>query len=145
MTNWPPNDPKGQQPPPQASYPPPGQQYYPPPPGQYPPQHHPHYYPAQPYQPQGHPISPGKPPTDKSVGAALVLTFFFGPLGLLYVSVLGAILMSLLTAVVAVVTLGLGAIPLWCICMVWGAISAGRKHSAFQVYLYHAGPNQRPW
>jgi len=33
---------------------------------------------------------------DQSVGAALVLTFLFGPLGLLYVSVLGAILLSIL-------------------------------------------------
>jgi hypothetical protein len=32
-------------------------------------------------------------PKDKSVGAALVLTFLFGPFGLLYSSILGGLVM----------------------------------------------------
>src|SRR5271166_1463949 len=36
---------------------------------------------------------PARIPVDKSVGVAFVLTFFFGPLGLLYVSVWGGLLL----------------------------------------------------
>ena len=72
---------------------------------------------------------------DKSVGAALVLTFFFGPLGLLYVSVLGAILLTILAIIVAVLTLGLGLIFIWPTSMIWAALSASNQHSRYQAWL----------
>jgi hypothetical protein len=80
-------------------------------------------------------------PKDRSVGAALVLTFFFGPLGLLYVSVLGGLLMTVVWIVVAIFTLGVGLIVLWPITMVWAAISASNKHSRHQAWL---GAQSRP-
>lgn len=70
-------------------------------------------------------------PTDKSVAVALVLTFLFGPLGLLYVTVLGGVLMTLLAIVVAIFTLGFGLILLWPITMVWGAVVAGQQHQKY--------------
>jgi len=48
------------------------------------------------------------PPVDKSVGAALVLTFFFGPLGLFYITVLGAVIMTVVAIIVAILTVGIG-------------------------------------
>jgi len=69
---------------------------------------------------------------DKSVGAALVLTFLFGPLGLLYASVLGGILLLVLSVVVFVLTFGLGLIVIWPVSMIWGAIAASNQHSKYQ-------------
>ena len=68
----------------------------------------------------------------KSAGVALVLTFLFGPLGMLYSTVLGAVMMTLVTAggavVIGTVTLGVGDlfwVPLcWVLCMIWGCAAA---------------------
>ena len=73
-------------------------------------------------------------PTDKSVGAALVLTFFFGPLGLFYVTVVGAIVMVVVAVVAAALTLGLALLLIWPISMIWAAVLAGQKHQAFEVW-----------
>jgi hypothetical protein len=61
--------------------------------------------------------------TRKSVGVGLLLAFFFGPLGLLYESVLGGIVMFVLSVIVGVLTLGFGALLTWPICMIWAAIA----------------------
>lgn len=74
-------------------------------------------------------------PRDKSVGAALVLTFFFGPLGLLYSSVLGGFLMFVLSFISILLSAGLGMILIWPICMLWAALAASRKHSEFEAFL----------
>lgn len=58
----------------------------------------------------------------KSVGVSLVLTFFFGPLGMLYSTVTGAIVMFVLYLVIGILTLGLGLIILHPAAMIWGAI-----------------------
>lgn len=71
---------------------------------------------------------------DKSVGAALVLTFLFGPLGLFYVSIVGAIVMCVGTIVVALLTAGIGLAIVWPICMVWSAVAASRMHSEFEMW-----------
>ena len=73
-------------------------------------------------------------PVDKSVGAALVLTFFFGPIGLFYVSVVGAIVMIVVGTVAALLTLGLALLLIWPISMVWAAVLAGQKHQAYDVW-----------
>ena len=59
----------------------------------------------------------------KSVGASLVLTFLFGPLGMFYSTVVGAIIMLVLYIVVGIITLGLGLIVLHPIAMIWGAVA----------------------
>ena len=81
---------------------------------------------------------------DKSVGAALVLTFLFGPLGLLYASVLGGILLLVLSVVVFVLTFGLGLIVIWPVSMIWGAIAASNQHSKYQAWLMQQRPPGPP-
>lgn len=58
----------------------------------------------------------------KSVGASIALTFFFGPLGMFYSTVTGAIIMLVLYLVIGFFTLGLGLIVLHPIAIIWGAV-----------------------
>lgn len=44
----------------------------------------------------------------KSMGLAIILALFFGPLGLLYSSVTGGIIMLVVSGIIAVFTLGFG-------------------------------------
>jgi hypothetical protein len=62
------------------------------------------------------------PPT-KSVGVSLALTLVFGPLGLLYSTVEGALLM-ILSGIGLGIVLGSGALVIWPVSMIWGAIAA---------------------
>jgi len=59
----------------------------------------------------------------KSVGIAVLLAIFFGPLGMLYATVLGGIVMLIVSMLVALVTLGFGLFLTWPICVVWAAIA----------------------
>lgn len=72
------------------------------------------------------------PPLDKSVGAALALTFFFGPLGLFYINVRGAIIAIVASIVVSLLTLGFGLLFVWPVTMVWAAVTASKKHQEFE-------------
>ncbi|MDO5615709.1 MAG: hypothetical protein Q4G16_05940 [Cruoricaptor ignavus] len=65
----------------------------------------------------------------KSVGLSLLLTFFFGPLGMLYSTVTGAIVMFFISAAIGFITLGFGFFLTWPICMIWGAIAASNHNS----------------
>jgi hypothetical protein len=76
----------------------------------------------------------------KSVALALVLTFFFGPLGLFYSSVTGGIVMLIASVVIGATTLGFGLWLTWPACMVWGAIAASNANSA--AALAARGPTQ---
>lgn len=77
-----------------------------------------------------------KMPKDKSVGAALVLTFFFGPFGLFYSAAWWGALLMLLGAIVSgVFTMGIGAGLFWAASMIWGAIAASNKHSRYGAWL----------
>lgn len=59
----------------------------------------------------------------KSVGASLILTFLFGPLGMLYSTVPGAIVMFILYIIIGLITLGWGIFFLHPITMIWGAVA----------------------
>jgi hypothetical protein len=74
-------------------------------------------------------------PRDKSVGVAFALTFFFGPLGLFYVSTSIAVAALVVSVVVFVMTLGLGIIVTWPATVVIGCIVADRKHREYQTWL----------
>lgn len=66
---------------------------------------------------------------EKSVIFALLLTFFFGPLGLLYATVGGGIFMIIVAMIVGTVTLGVGALITWPVAMVWAVFAAlASKH-----------------
>jgi hypothetical protein len=60
----------------------------------------------------------------KSVGVSLLLTFFFGPLGLLYSTISGAIVMFIICFLVGIVTFGIGCLITWPICMIWGVTAS---------------------
>jgi len=59
----------------------------------------------------------------KSMGVALILTILFGPLGLLYASVPGGIILIILTLVIALITFGIGALVGWLASIIWAAIA----------------------
>ena len=61
--------------------------------------------------------------SEKSVGISLLLTFLFGPLGMLYSTVVGGLIMIVVTFLVGLFTLGLGLIITWPICLIWGAMA----------------------
>ena len=60
----------------------------------------------------------------KSVGLAVILTVIFGPLGMLYSTVSGGLVMMAVSFVVALLTYGLGLLITWPICIIWGANAA---------------------
>jgi len=60
----------------------------------------------------------------KSIAISLILTFLFGALGMLYSTIWGAIIMIVVSIIVATVTLGMGLFLVWPICMIWGALAA---------------------
>lgn len=64
----------------------------------------------------------------KSVGLAIFLGVAFGPLGLLYSTVWGAIIMFFVNIVVGLATLGFGLFITWPICGIWAAI-ATKSHN----------------
>ena len=59
----------------------------------------------------------------KSMGIAIILTILFGPLGMLYATIPGAIVMFILKLLAFVLTAGLGLILLWPIAVVWSAMA----------------------
>lgn len=65
----------------------------------------------------------------KSVGVAFLLAFFFGPLGLLYASVVGGIVMLILGLIIGIVTLGLGLIFVWIGCIIWAVVAANNANN----------------
>ena len=67
-------------------------------------------------------------PNRKSVILALVLTFFFGPIGMLYSTVVGAIVMAVLYVVIGIPTLGWGLAVLHPIAIVWGVWAAHNQN-----------------
>ncbi len=69
-----------------------------------------------------------KMPNRKSVVLSLVLTFFFGPLGMLYSTVPGALIMLVLYIVLGILTVGWALVAIHPLAMIWGAIAADRAN-----------------
>lgn len=67
----------------------------------------------------------------KSVGAAFILAFFFGPLGLLYASVVGGIVMFFVSLLVGIVTFGFGLFFPWVACVIWAVVAANSANRKF--------------
>jgi len=61
--------------------------------------------------------------SEKSMGVTILLTIFFGPIGMVYSTVIGAIVMLFVCGLVAIVTLGFGLIITWPVCIIWAAIA----------------------
>jgi len=60
---------------------------------------------------------------EKSMVASILLSLIFGPLGLLYASVTGGIVMLLISIVVAIFTLGFGLLITFPICIIWAVVA----------------------
>lgn len=60
----------------------------------------------------------------KSVGIAILLTALFGPLGMLYSTVPGALIMIMVSIVLGFFTLGFSLLLTWPLSIVWGAMAA---------------------
>jgi len=133
---------------PQPTAPPQGYSPYPQPP--YPVATQPGPYPQAPGQPgpYGQPMYPpnivinnvvqtaavaGTFERRKSVGVAFVLTFFFGPLGMFYSTVSGAIVMLLISLVLLPTTAGVGSALVWPVSIIWGCVAASRANPSGQI------------
>jgi len=64
----------------------------------------------------------------KSTMVAVILSLFFGPLGMLYSTILGGVIMLIISIVVGLFTLGFGLIFTWPICVIWAALAADRQN-----------------
>lgn len=64
----------------------------------------------------------------KSVGVAVLLAIFFGPLGMLYSTVSGAFIMMVVSFFTLLFTLGLGIFITWPICVLWAAHAASEHN-----------------
>ena len=60
----------------------------------------------------------------KSVGVSIILTVLFGPLGMLYSTVMGGLVMMVVSVIAAFLTFGIGLFVTWPICVIWGAMAA---------------------
>jgi hypothetical protein len=65
----------------------------------------------------------------KSVGTAFLLAFFFGPLGLLYASVAGGIIMFFVACILFFLLPIVGYVLAWIICIIWAVVAAGNANS----------------
>lgn len=59
----------------------------------------------------------------KSVGIAIALALFFGPLGMFYSTIIGAIIMLIVNVLVGIFTLGVGLLVTIPIGVIWAAIA----------------------
>lgn len=60
----------------------------------------------------------------KSVGIAILLTVFFGPLGMFYSTIAGAITMFFINLLMLLLTAGIGLLLTWPINIIWAAVAA---------------------
>ncbi len=65
----------------------------------------------------------------KSMGLAFILTFLFGPLGMLYSTVAGGIIMMILTPIIGIGTLGVGLIIMWPIQLIWACMAVNSRNN----------------
>jgi len=60
----------------------------------------------------------------KSMAVAIILAILFGPLGMLYSTVMGGVVMIALSILVGIFTLGFGLFITWPVCVIWAAVAA---------------------
>jgi hypothetical protein len=107
---------------------------------------------SQPLQVQTQHVMPTSPPNytqnyqqnitiigrQKSVGTAVLLAFFFGPLGLLYTSVAAGLIMMVISFISFFVLPIIGPTIVWLICIIWAGVETDNQNSKFKdEYLRH--------
>lgn len=80
---------------------------------------------AVPDFPTDHPLPPRGP---THVRTAVLLATFLGPLGLFYASTAGALFCLFLMIVLGLFTVGVGAIPVWLLGILWAYLAAIHSH-----------------
>ena len=66
--------------------------------------------------------------SEKNVGLGVILAVLFGPLGLLYSTVKGGLIMMLVNLLVGIFTFGFGLFFSWPICGIWAYV-ASKKYN----------------
>lgn len=74
------------------------------------------------------PPTPEPPRRPKSVRTAVLLTVFFGPFGLFYVSPFAGMLMTFVTLVAGLFTVGIGLFLAWPVCILWAVAATAGHH-----------------
>jgi hypothetical protein len=62
----------------------------------------------------------------KSMALTIILSVLFGPLGMLYATVPGAIIMFFINLIAAIFTAGFGLLVTWPITVIWAAVATNR-------------------
>jgi len=88
-------------------------------------------------------IRPNRIPVDKSPVLAFLLTFFLGPLGLLYVKVVPALILVLVAAA-GYFTYGVTTVAAWIISIVWACAEASRRHRSSEQWRASTGDQGIP-
>ncbi len=65
----------------------------------------------------------------KSMGVTILLTILFGPLGMFYSTIIGGIVMLILSIIIGIVTLGFGILVTWPICIIWAAVATNNHNN----------------
>ena len=66
---------------------------------------------------------------NKSVGAAFLLALLFGPLGLLYATITGGIVMFFAGLILFFLIPIVGGVIAWIGCIIWAVIAAGQSNA----------------
>lgn len=66
----------------------------------------------------------------KNMGVSIILSVLFGPLGMLYSTILGGFVMFFVSLVVGIFTLGFGLLLTWPICVIWAAASTSMYNNS---------------
>ena len=82
-------------------------------------------------------------PVDKSPVLAFLLTLFLGPLGLLYVKVVPALLLTLV-ALTGYYTFWVTTAVAWIVSIVWACVEASRRHRASESWRASTGDQAIP-
>ena len=82
---------------------------------------------------------------EKNVGVAIILAVLFGPLGLLYSSVLGGVLLFLISLVLVPITLGLAIPVIWVLCILDAILASVSHNSKLRRQMMMSQSVQPPW
>ncbi|MBU8579658.1 hypothetical protein [Brevibacterium luteolum] len=80
---------------------------------------------------------------EKNVAVATLLGFFFGPIGMIYATGIGALVMFGVNIVIGILTFGLGLFLTWPVCAIWAGVAAG-NHNARARQQAYAAMNRPP-
>lgn len=80
---------------------------------------------------------------EKNVAVAALLGFFFGPIGMIYATGIGALVMFGVNIVIGIVTFGFGLFLSWPVCAIWAGVAAS-NHNARARQQAFAAMNRPP-